>query len=61
MLKKTIEIKLGFWDNVRKYKGKKHLGIKLGFRNINACWKPRFEIQYCRARIIHNPYVTYWF
>ena len=31
MLKKLIEIKLGFWDNVRKYKGKKLLEIKLGF------------------------------
>ena len=24
MVKKLIEIKLGFWDNVRKYNGKKN-------------------------------------
>ena len=31
MVKKHIEIKLGFWDNVRKYNGKKLIEIKLGF------------------------------
>ena len=31
MVKKRIEIKLGFWDNVRKYNGKKLIEIKLGF------------------------------
>ena len=31
MLKKLIKIKLGFWDNVRKYTGKKLIEIKLGF------------------------------
>ena len=29
--KKLIDIRLGFWDNVRKYNGKKLMEIKLGF------------------------------
>ena len=33
MVKKRLEVKLGFWDKVRKYNGKKHLEIKLGFWN----------------------------
>ena len=28
---KLIEIKLGFWDNIRKYNGKQLLEIELGF------------------------------
>ena len=42
MIKKLLEVKLGFWDNVRKYNGKKLLEIKLGFLDMNACCKPRF-------------------
>ena len=30
-VKKLIEIKLGFWDNVQKYNDKKLLEIKFGF------------------------------
>ena len=40
--KKPIEIELGFWDNVRKYNGKKLLEIKLGFWDMNVCCNPRF-------------------
>ena len=40
---KMLEIKLGFWDNVRKYNGKKFLEIKLGFGDMNACCKPRLK------------------
>ena len=31
MVKRLLEIKRGFWDNVRKYHGKNFLEIKLGF------------------------------
>ena len=59
--KKLLEIKIGFLDNVTKYNGKKLLEIKLGFWDMNAHCKPRFKIQYYRARIIHSTDVTYWF
>ena len=40
MVKKLLEINLGFWD-----------------MNVNHV----FEIQNCRARIVHSTDVTYWF
>ena len=40
---------------------KKNLEIKLGFWNITHAVNHVFEIQYCRARIIHSTDVTYWF
>ena len=54
-------MKLGFWDNIRKYNGKKKLEIKLEFWDMNACCKLRFEIQYYGAHIIHSTDVTHWF
>ena len=41
MLKKLKEIKLGFWDNVRKCNGKKLLEIKPEFWDIYAICKSR--------------------
>ena len=32
MVKKCLKVKFGFWDNARKYNGKKkHLEVKFGF------------------------------
>ena len=44
MVTKLIEKKLGYWDNARKYNGKKLLEIKLGF--WDNVWKYNGKITF---------------